>query len=135
LRSLRIKFLAAKPRNAVLAFVFLWFFIGGIAHFAFTQAEMSIIPPAFPNHRLLVLISGVCELLGAFGLLLRPTRAAAGWGLLLLTIAVTPANITMWQHPANYPAIPSWALTLRLPFQAVLMAGIWWSTRAGKAVD
>ena len=121
-----------KPRNlrmAVLAFVFLWFFIGGIGHFAFTQVEMSIIPPAFPNHRLLVLVSGVFELLGAFGILLRPTRTAAGWGLLLLTAAVTPANIYMWQHAADYPAIPAWALTLRLPFQAVLMAAIWWSTR------
>ncbi len=116
-------------RNAILAFVFLWFFIGGIAHFAFTRVEMSIIPPAFPNHLLLVRVSGVFELLGAFGILLRPTRAAAGWGLLLLTAAVTPANIYMWRHAANYPAIPAWALTLRLPFQAVLMAGIWGSTR------
>ena len=117
-------------RNANLAFVFLWFFIGGIAHFAFTQAEMSIIPPDFPNHRQLVLISGGFELLGAFGILVRRTRAAAGWGLLLLTAAVTPANIYMWRHAANYPAIPPWALTLRLPFQALLMAAIWWSTRA-----
>lgn len=113
----------------VRAFVFLWFFIGGIAHFAFTQVEMSIVPPAFPHHRLLVLLSGVFELLGAFGILLGPTRRAAGWGLILLTIAVTPANIYMWQHAANYPAIPYWALTLRLPFQLLLLAGIWWSTR------
>jgi uncharacterized membrane protein len=35
----------------------------------------------------------------------------------------------MWQHAARYPAIPEWGLALRLPFQAVLMAGIWWSTR------
>ncbi len=116
-------------RNSILAFVFLWFFIGGIAHFAFTTTEMAIVPPAFPDHRLLVLISGVFELLGAFGILLRPTRRAAGYGLLLLTVAVTPANIFMWQHAANYPAIPYWALALRLPFQAILLAAIWWSTR------
>jgi uncharacterized membrane protein len=121
-----------RLRNAFLGFVFLWFFIGGIAHFAFTRAEMSIIPPAFPDHRLLVLISGVFELLGAFGLLLWSTRSAAGWGLLLLTAAVTPANIYMWQHAQNYPAIPVWALTLRLPFQAALMAAIWWSTRKAR---
>lgn len=116
-------------QRTTLLFVFLWFFIGGIAHFAFTRIEASIIPPAFPDHRLLVLISGVFELLGAAGILLKPTRNAAGWGLLLLTAAVTPANFYMWQHAANYPAIPYWALTLRLPFQALLMAGIWWSTR------
>jgi uncharacterized membrane protein len=115
--------------NAILGFVFLWFFTGGIGHFVITGVLMGIIPPAFPDHRALVLVSGVFELVGAIGLLFKSIRGAAGWGLLLLTAAVTPANIYMWQHAANYPAIPYWALTLRLPFQAVLMAGIWWSTR------
>jgi uncharacterized membrane protein len=116
-------------RRLTLGFVFFWFLLGGIAHFVFTKPEMSIIPPWLPRHRLLVLISGVFELLGAFGILLPSTRSAAGWGLVLLTAAVTPANLYMWQNAAHYPAIPYWALTLRLPFQALLMAGIWWSTR------
>lgn len=116
-------------RILALVFVFLWFFIGGIAHFAFTEREMSIIPPWLPEHRLLVLISGVFELLGAIGLLSTWTRSAAGWGLVLLTAAVTPANVYMWQHADKYPIIPYWALTLRLPFQLVLLALIWWATR------
>ena len=119
----------AACRYGVLGFVFLWFFIGGIAHFAFTNSEMQIVPPALPDPRLMVLTSGVFELFGAAGLLLRPTRSVAGWGLVLLTIAVTPANIFMWQHPADFPGIPDWALTLRLLFQVVLVFGIWWSTR------
>jgi len=117
----------------VLGFVFLWFCIGGLGHFFATAMFAGIIPPWLPAHRLLVLVSGVCELLGAAGILLRRTRSAAGWGLVALTIAVTPANIFIWQHAADYSAIPYWALTLRLPFQAVLLLGIWWSTRpAGK---
>ena len=55
-------------KRLALGFVFLWFFVGGIAHFAFTQREMEIVPPLFPAHRALVLISGVFELLGAAGL-------------------------------------------------------------------
>jgi uncharacterized membrane protein len=116
-------------RRLVLGFVFLWFFIGGIAHFLITSTFAGIIPPVFPAHRLLVLVSGVFELLGAAGILLPRTRSAAGWGLVALTIAVTPANVFMWQHAADYPGTPYWALTLRLPFQAVLLVGIWWSTR------
>lgn len=116
-------------RRSALVFVFLWFFIGGIAHFAFTGLEMSIVPPWLPAHRLLVLISGVFELLGAIGLLSARTRSAAGWGLILLTIAVTPANVTMWQQAERYPMIPYWLLTLRLPFQLVLLALIYWATR------
>jgi uncharacterized membrane protein len=120
------------PRRLALGFVFLWFFVGGIAHFAFTPREMEIVPPLFPAHRALVLISGVCELLGAAALLLRRTRSAAGWGLFALTIAVTPANIFMWQHADRYPMVPYWALTLRLPFQLVLLFLIYWSTRPPK---
>ncbi len=115
-----------------LAFVFLWFFIGGIAHFAFTDLEMQIVPPWLPEHRLLVLVSGVFELLGAIGLLSKRTRSAAGWGLILLSIAVAPANIYMWQQASQFPMIPYWALTIRLPLQLALIACIWWSTRAPK---
>ncbi len=117
-------------RRLVLGLVFSWFFLGGIAHFAFTGYEMAIVPPWLPAHRFLVLLSGVFELLGAFGILFGYSRSVAGWGLIALTVAVTPANIFMWQQAAHYPAIPVWALTLRLPLQAVLIAGIWWSTHS-----
>jgi uncharacterized membrane protein len=45
----------------------------------------------------------------------------------LLTIAVTPANVYMLQH-AELFNVPRWALIVRLPFQAVLLALILWST-------
>jgi uncharacterized membrane protein len=109
--------------------VFLWFFIGGIAHFAATDTELRIMPPYIPWPRAAVLISGVFELLGAAGLLYRPTRRAAGMGLLLLTIAVTPANIYMLQHPDLF-TIPYWVLVLRLPVQAALLVLIAWSSDA-----
>ena len=113
---------------AGLAFVFLWFAIGGVAHFALTETEMRIVPPSIPWPRAAVLVSGVFELLGAAGLLWRPTRRAAGWGLFALTLAVTPAHFYMLQQPELFPAVPYWALVLRLPVQLALLALIWWST-------
>jgi len=110
-----------------LAFVFLWFFIGGIAHFAATRTEMRIVPPYIPWPHATVLISGACELMGAAGLLWRSTRRAAGVGLFLLTIAVTPANIYMMQHDELFN-VPYWLLVIRLPVQAALLALIAWST-------
>ncbi len=118
-----------RLRLAALAFVFLWFLIGGIAHFVYTDVEMRIVPPWLPDHRGLVLISGGFELAGALGVLLKRTRHLAGLGLVLLTIAVTPANIYMWQNPGLFPTIPYWALVIRLPVQAALLVCIWWSTR------
>ena len=116
-------------KTLALGFVFLWFFLGGLAHFFFTDLEMKIVPPWLPEPRCLVLVSGVFELLGAFGLLFAGTRKAAGWGLMVLTVAVTPANIYMWRHANLFPELPYWALAARLPFQGVLVACIWWSTQ------
>jgi uncharacterized membrane protein len=121
-----------RPDKLVLArwfalgFVFLWFAIGGIAHFALTDLEIQIVPPYIPQPRATVLISGVFELLGAAGLLFGRTRRTAGWGLLALTVLVTPANIYMLQRPELF-GIPVWLLVLRLPLQAALLALIWWS--------
>ncbi|HSI44536.1 MAG TPA: hypothetical protein VK950_00035 [Methylophilus sp.] len=56
-------------RLLVLGFVFIWFFIGGIAHFLFTELEIKIVPPWLPEHRFLVLVSGAFELIGAIGIL------------------------------------------------------------------
>jgi uncharacterized membrane protein len=109
-----------------LGFVFLWFAIGGVAHFAATSTEMRIVPPYIPWPRAVVLVSGVFELLGAAGLLFQQTRRAAGIGLFALTIAVTPAHIYMLQRPDVF-AVPYWALILRLPLQAALLALIAWS--------
>jgi len=118
-----------RLRLLALAFVFLWFFVGGIAHFAYMDVEMRIVPPWLPNHRWLVIISGIFELAGAVGVLLKRTRGLAGMGLMLLTVAVTPANIYMVQNPALFPGIPYWALVIRLPAQVALLVCIWWATR------
>ena len=118
---------AGRARRVGLTIVFLWFFIGGIAHFVATDLEMRIVPPYIPWPRFTVLVSGVFELLGAAGLLLRPTRLAAGVGLFALTLAVTPAHIYMLQRYDLF-AVPYWALVLRLPLQAALLVLIAWSS-------
>ena len=108
------------------AVVFVWFLLGGIAHFVATEAEMRIVPPVIPWPRAAVLMSGAIELLGAGGLLWQPTRRASGMGLFALTIAVTPAHVYMLQQPELF-GVPYWALVLRIPVQVGLLALIAWS--------
>jgi uncharacterized membrane protein len=120
------------PKRVGLSIVFLWFAIGGVCHFVLTPAFMSIVPPWVPDPPAAVLISGGFELLGAAGLIWRRTRPAAGIGLALLTIAVTPANIFMWQHPGLFPSVAPWLLLARLPLQLVLLACIVWSSRTSR---
>jgi uncharacterized membrane protein len=51
----------------------------------------------------------------------RFTRAA-GWGLIALLIAVSPANVHMAVNAELYPEYSVAALWLRLPLQLVLIA-------------
>jgi uncharacterized membrane protein len=115
-----------------LGFVFAWFFFGGIGHFIITDFFTSIVPPWVPWPVLAVYVSGVFEILGACGILLPRFRAVAGFGLMLLTLAVTPANVHMWLNPDQFPDIPEAALTIRLFIQVALLWCIWWSTRTEK---
>ena len=113
-------------RRIGLTFVFLWFCIGGIAHFVATDLEMTIVPPYLSAPHTLVIVSGIFELLGAVGLLFQPARRAAGMGLMLLTVAVTPANVYMLQRSDLFH-IPYWVLVARLPLQAALLLLMGWS--------
>ena len=108
------------PRLLMAAF----YIAAGAAHFLFTRTYESIMPDYLPAHPELVLISGAAEIAGGLGILIPQTRRSAAWGLIILLIAVMPANIWMAQHSEHYTAIPLWAIWLRLPLQLPL---IWWA--------
>jgi uncharacterized membrane protein len=110
-----------------LVVVALWFLLGSIPHFIATDMEMRIMPPYVPYPRTMVLISGVFELLGGIGILIPVTRRAAGVGLFLLTIAVTPANVYMMQHAEQFNW-PLWVHVSRLVFQVFFLWLILWTT-------
>ena len=113
-----------------LGIVFLWFMGGGIAHFTSTTFFLAIMPPYVPFHLAAVYISGALEILLALGILHSMTRQWAGNLLILLVIAVTPANVYMWMNPGLFPDVSPGFLSLRLVVQVLLLALIWWSTRS-----
>ncbi|MEO8935751.1 MAG: hypothetical protein ABI277_11995 [Burkholderiaceae bacterium] len=123
-----------RLRRVGLTIVFLWFFIGGIAHFAATDLEAKLVPPYIPWPHAAVLVSGVFELIGAAGLLWKPVRRYAGWLLFAVTIAVTPVHVWMLETPDRWN-VPYWALVLRLPLQLALLMLILWSTSTRRPAD
>lgn len=92
----------------------------GIMHFIKPRMYIRIIPPFFPKPKLLNLLAGAFEVIFGIGLLFQETRSYAAVGIILLLIAVFPANIYMYQKGAK--GIPKWILLLRLPLQFVLIA-------------
>jgi uncharacterized membrane protein len=70
------------------------FVMTGMAHFIGLRAELiAMVPPAMPNPGLLVTVTGLAELAGAVGLLLRPTAPWAAGGLTALLVGLFPANV------------------------------------------
>src|ERR1700742_1841830 len=90
------------------------FVLTGVAHFAppLRGSLIAIVPPRLPAPGLLVSFTGVLELLGAVGLLVPATRIAAAVGLLLLMVAMFPANI----YAARMTNPPK-SMTVRLPLR------------------
>lgn len=96
----------------------------GAWHFINPGPYLSIMPPWLPMHSLLVSISGIIEIVLGILLLIQGTRRIAAWGLILLLVAVFPANVQMMinykvAHNPHY-----WLSVLRLPLQPLL---IWWA--------
>jgi len=118
-----------KIFKTVSRYIFGISFIGaGVLHFVSPGFYLKIMPPYLPLHLELVYLSGVIEIaLGAM-LLIKRLAPLAGWGLILLLIAIFPANIYAYQHQELIPARPQLHL-LRLPLQGVLILWAYWYTR------
>ena len=102
-------------------------FIGaGALHFLAPGAYERIVPSYLPLHRELVYLSGALEIAGGMGLFAERNRSFAGIGLVLLLLAVWPANLQMLLE-ARAAGKPSWWLGLlwaRLPLQLLLIAWV-----------
>jgi uncharacterized membrane protein len=105
----------------------LFFVVAGANHFWNTRFYVRIMPPYVPYHEAAVYLSGVLEILGGLAVLHPATRRLAGIGLILLLIAIFPANIHMALNHIPRSS-PRWLLWLRLPVQFLFIAWVWWTT-------
>lgn len=103
------------------------FLFTAIAHFTSTRKDMiAMVPPSFPQPGLLVTITGILEAAGAIGLLLIPTRQWAAWGLILLMLAMFPANISAARRGVQLRGKAPTPLWIRTPMQILFIAWAWW---------
>ena len=111
----------------------LFFVAAGTLHFVVPAYYLAIVPSYLPSPATLVAVSGAAEIAGGVGLLVPRLRQAAGVGLIVLLIALLPANVEMLQiyraHGGHW-----WGellLWLRLPFQGILAWWVWRLSRQG----
>ena len=105
----------------------LMFLFTAAAHFNRMKDDLiRMVPPSFPNPRVLVFATGVLEIAGAIGLLLPPTRRLAAWGLALMLIALFPANVSAARRGLTLRGKPATPLAIRLPIQILFLAVVLW---------
>jgi uncharacterized membrane protein len=108
------------------------FVFAGVTHFTQAAEFVKMMPPYLPLHWEAVYLSGVAEIVLGLGLLVPQTRKYAAWGLILLLIAVFPANIHIALNDIPLFGAEKGAGALnwvRLPFQALFIVWAWWYTR------
>jgi len=99
----------------------IFYILVGISHFTSPIWYVQIVPPSLPYKLELVYISGLFEILFGGMLFFKKTRFLAGWGLILLLIAVYPANIYLAKTNGaamNTTPLVAWG---RLPVQFIFV--------------
>ena len=101
----------------------------GISHFTSPNWYVQIVPPSLPYKLEAVYVSGIFEILFGGMLFFKKTRFLAGWGLILLLIAVYPANIYLAQTNGaamNTTPLIAWG---RLPVQFIFVGLAYWHSK------
>jgi uncharacterized membrane protein len=119
-------------RKAFLVVMIIFYIIAGANHFINPAFYESIMPTYLPYHLPLIYLSGLCEIV--FGILLIPdsTRRIAARLIIILLIAIFPANIQMAFNYKNENNPDLWIALVRLPIQILLIFWAWIFTRPSR---
>lgn len=110
------------------------YLVAGIGHLRAPETFLLIVPDWVPAPRALILVTGVCEILGALALLSLRWRRLAGIMLALYAVCVFPANIKHAVEGIHISDLTDswWYHAPRLAFQPVL---VWWALFSAGVID
>ena len=114
--------------------IVLLYVIAGVLHILLPAPFLTITPNWVPWPEQVIFITGLCEILGAIGLLIPKFRKSAGFALACYAIAVFPANINhgLQDFTGTQVGLGPWYHLPRLGFQPVL---IWSALFAGDLIS
>lgn len=123
---------AFSPWRDVAAWALAAMFVfAASAHFTRTRGNLvAMVPWAFPNPGLLVSLTGVLETLGSVGLMIPATRGIAGLCLVLLLVAMFPANVSAARRGVPMRGRAPTPPRIRIPMQLLFIVLTWWATQA-----
>lgn len=99
------------------------FLLTASAHWGKKRPDLvGMVPPQFRRPELLVTLTGIAELAGAVGLMVRQTAPWAALGLALLLLAMFPANVYAARQRRTIGGKPVTPLAARTVIQLVFVA-------------
>jgi uncharacterized membrane protein len=118
-------------KNITIYIMSFLYIIVGIKHFVDVEYFVSIVPNYISWKKEAVFISGFFEILLGILLLFHKTRKLAAWGIIMLLIAVFPANIYLYvseiaREILNISKIDA---LIRIPFQIPLIIISYWHSK------
>jgi uncharacterized membrane protein len=100
------------------------------AHFTPMRHEMArMVPEGVPHPEVVILFTGVCEVLGAVGLLVPGVQRLAGIALVVFLVAVFPANVKAAREGVALGGRAATPLVARLPMQVLFIGLVLWVTQ------
>jgi uncharacterized membrane protein len=99
------------------------FIVAGLNHFRNPRLYLKITPSYIPFPNIVNYIVGFLEIFFGILLLFSDYTKLAAWLIIILLIAIFPANLNMYQNEEVSLGLPKWVRFLRLPLQFALI--IW----------
>ena len=106
------------------------FLMTGVMHFTKMRNDFArMVPRWFVEPMAIVYFTGLCEILGAVGILVPGTRRVAGICLAILLVVLLPGNVRAAREGLRLGDRAPTPLTQRILMQVVLVVVVLWATR------
>ena len=119
----------ARWRDAARGALVIMFFFTAASHFTSMKHDfVAMIPEPLPRGLWVIYLTGVLEIAGAIGLLIPRFRRMAAVCLILLVLAMFPANVNAALNGIPLRGRAPTPLWLRLPMQLLFIWMLWWTS-------
>ena len=99
----------------------LLYILAGMFHFIKPKIYLRIMPNYLPNHKLLVYLSGLAEIILGISICIPIFKNIALSLIILMLIVFLMVHVYMLTNKKASVGLPKWVLILRLPLQFFLM--------------
>lgn len=100
--------------------------VAGVFHFLKPKMYMRIMPNYLPNHKTLVYLSGLAEVILGIAICIPAFKTLGIYGIIAMLLVFLLVHFYMLSSKKASAGIPKWILILRIPLQFFLMYWTYW---------